>query len=165
MKLGLKYTGIDASEGMIAIAKNRVQAGKFLIGDFYKLNFPENTFDSFWAATSFLHVPKADISLVLQEAKRVVKPDAIGFISLKTKTIMDEGYIKEEKAGGIERYFSFYTQEEFENILKKNGFEILLATIKIEKDGTHWLCNIVKVKKIASALHIPLKGVSEARRR
>lgn len=147
VKLGLEYTGIDASEGMLAIARGRVKAGRFILGNFYKLNFPDNTFDGFWAAASFLHAPKTDMPILLQEAKRVTKSNGIGFISLKQKTLMDEGYIKETKAGGIERYFAFYTKEEFKNILEKYAFEILSTRIKIEKDGTNWLCSIVKSKK------------------
>ena len=144
VKLNFDYTGIDASEGMLAIARERVKQGNFQMGDFYHLKFPDNAFDGFWAAASFLHVPKNEMDVVLQEAKRILKPEGIGFISLKQKTTMDEGYIKETKAGGIERYFAFYTKDEIEGILKRNQFQILQVTTQTEKDGTIWLCCLIK---------------------
>jgi ubiquinone/menaquinone biosynthesis C-methylase UbiE len=129
---------------MLAIARTRVQSGEFQVGDFYHLDFPDGAFDGFWAAASFLHVPKKDINIVVQEAKRILKSGGVGFVSFKQKTIMDEGYIKERKAGGIERYFAFYTKEEIKTILKQNGFQVLQVGNQVEKDGTVWLCCFIK---------------------
>lgn len=148
VKLNFDCTGIDASEGMLAIARERVKQGRFQIGDFYRLDFPDHTFDGFWAAASFLHVPKNEIDNVLREARRILKPGGIGFISLKQKTIMDEGYIRAARAGGIERYFAFYAKDEFGGILLKNHFEVLQITTLVEKDGTPWLCYFVKALQL-----------------
>jgi ubiquinone/menaquinone biosynthesis C-methylase UbiE len=147
VRLDFDYTGIDASEGMLAVARERVKQGKFQVGDFYHLDFQDDTFDGFWAAASFLHVPKNEMDVVLQEAKRILKPQGIGFISLKQKTVMDEGYIKETKAGGIERYFAFYAKDEIMDILEQNQFEVLQITTRTEKDGTVWLCCLAKALK------------------
>jgi ubiquinone/menaquinone biosynthesis C-methylase UbiE len=146
IKLGFYYTGIDASEGMLKIAQEKVKEAKFILGDFYKLDFPSESFDGFWAAASFLHVPKVEIDKVLGEAYRILKQEGIGFISLKQKTVMDEGVIKETKAGGIERYFAFYEKGEFENILERNKFEVVDITTVQEndKDITTWLCYFVR---------------------
>jgi ubiquinone/menaquinone biosynthesis C-methylase UbiE len=144
LKRGLHYTGIDASEEMLAVARARVPDGKFQVGDFYHLDFLNGTFDGFWAAASFLHVPKKDIDSVLREARRILKPNGVGFISLKQKTVMDEGYIKESKAGGIERYFAFYDKDEITGILERNKFEVAQMTTRIEHDGTVWLCCLVR---------------------
>lgn len=146
MEEGLDYTGVDASKEMLKVAKEHASDAYFQVGDFYNLDFPDKTFDGFWAAASFLHVPKNEISQVLKEAKRIIKEGGIGFISLKQKTQMDEGVIKEEKAGGIERYFAFYTESEFKDILKKNGFEVILLNKRKERDEkkTIWLCFFVR---------------------
>lgn len=146
IKLGFDYTGIDASDGMLKIAQERVREGKFKIGDFYALDFPSETFDGFWATASFLHVPKKDIDVVLSEAHRILKNGGIGFISVKQKTLMDEGIIKETKAGGIERYFAFYEKDEFKNILERDKFNVVNITTVQEndKDQTTWLCYFVR---------------------
>jgi ubiquinone/menaquinone biosynthesis C-methylase UbiE len=146
VKLGFDYTGIDASEGMLEIAQEKVKEGKFKIGDFYTLDFLPETFDGFWAAASFLHVPKKDMDIVLSEAYRILKNRGVGFISLKQKTLMDEGVIKETKAGGIERYFAFYEKNEFKNILERNKFEVIDITTVQENDKnqTVWLYYFIR---------------------
>jgi len=143
---GCAYTGIDASWGMLALARERVPEGDFKRMDFRKLEFSDDDFDGFWAAASLLHVPKNEVCAVFSEIKRILVPGGIGFVSVKEKTNMDEGFIREEKAGGIERYFSFYDKDEFETVLKRSGFEILRSHKKQENDpsNTVWLCFFVK---------------------
>lgn len=143
-KNGFDYTGIDISSGMLKIAKERVKSGVFQQADFSETDFPNGTFDGFWAAASFIHVPKDDIRSVLQEARRVTKAGGVGFISMKEKTGIDEGMITDEKYGGASRYFSFYTQDEFRKILEENGFSILKFATHAEGKN-NWLCYFVKV--------------------
>ncbi|MBP9822394.1 MAG: class I SAM-dependent methyltransferase [Candidatus Pacebacteria bacterium] len=144
--LGFDHVGIDASEGMLKIAQELVPEGKFKVGDFYNLEFSDNHFDGFWAAATFLHVPKADMPKILAEARRVIKPNGVGFISVKQKKGMDEGYI-ESKTTGTKRYFAFYEKEEFANILKENNFEVVKINEDIEQDGTPWFYYFVKSLK------------------
>lgn len=141
------YTRIDVSDGMLKVAKERVPKGKFQRMDFSKTTFLNGEFDGFWAAASFLHIPKKMLSGVLQEAKRITKNGGVGFVSVKEKTGMDEGMIDENKYGGISRYFSFYTQDEFKNLLEQNGFSVIKVSTHTENDErkTNWLCYFVKV--------------------
>ena len=67
--------------------------------DFYKLNFPSGSFDGFWASASLLHIPKNKIHQVLSDIKNIIKPNGIGFISLKQKTHLGAGLITEDKYG------------------------------------------------------------------
>lgn len=145
---GFDYVGIDASDGMLKVASGRVPKGKFEQMDFSKTNFFDNTFDGFWAAASFLHIPKKDVGEVLQEAKRITKNGGVGFISVKEKAKMDEGMINEVKYGGLGRYFSFYMQDEFKNLLEQNGFSLIRMTAHTEDDEwkTNWLCYFVNVE-------------------
>lgn len=143
---GLDCVGIDFSEGMLKQARQRVKDGNFRQMDFYNLDFLDNSFDAFWASASFLHVPKNEIKLVLNEAKRILKPGGFGLVAVKEKTDTEEKLIRQEKYGGIARYFAFYTQTEFADILKQCGFKINNFYIKIENDPlkTRWLCFVVK---------------------
>ncbi len=144
---GFDYTGIDASAGMLKVARERVPKGKFQQMDFSKTIFQDKEFDGFWAAASFLHIPKKGLPQVLQEAKRITKNGGVGFISVKEKNGMDEGMIYEDKYGGISRYFSFYTQGEFKILLEQNGFSVLKMSTHTENDErkTNWLCYFVKL--------------------
>ena len=150
VKNGFNYTGIDASEEMIKIASERVPKGKFQKMDFSRTIFQDREFDGFWASASFLHIPKKDISGILQEAKRIIKNGGIGFISLKEKNGMDEGIIEEDKYGGISRYFSFYIRDEFKKLLEQNGFSVIKMSEHMEDDElkTNWLCYFLQVQNL-----------------
>ncbi len=143
---GFEYTGIDASPAMLAVAKERAPKGEYKVMDFYHLEFPGATFDGFWAAASFLHVPKVDVSKLLLEAKRVIKAGGVGFISLKERNGMSEGVIEEDRYGGIARYFAFYEKGEFEKYIQEAGFGLVGKAEYHEDDSrkTVWLGFFVK---------------------
>jgi ubiquinone/menaquinone biosynthesis C-methylase UbiE len=144
---GYEYTGIDASPAMLSIAKERAPKGIYRAMDFSRLDFPDSTFDGFWAAASFLHVPKEDVTQLLVEAKRITKPGGVGFISLKQKERMDEGMIEQQRFGGtISRYFSFYEKDEFKKYIADAGLRLLDDSTYIEDDERHtvWLGFFVK---------------------
>ena len=91
-----------------------------------------------------LHITKEKIDLVLQKIKDVMKPEAIGFISLK------EGKVEffDKKTG---RYFYLYEPNEFVNILHKNGYVVEKQAVR--QPRTHhtlsqsWLTFFVRVNK------------------
>lgn len=142
------YTGIDISEGMIEVAKKRVPEANFKVMDFYSFDFPNESFDGFWAAASFLHVPKNELQVVLAEAKRVLKKNGTGFISVKEKVSMDEGVITEDRYGGIKRYFAFYSSDELAEKLEQSGLKVIESGKYIEADefNTCWLTFFVVPK-------------------
>jgi len=146
VKDGYDYLGIDSSLEMIKIAKERVLNGEFKIMDLRSLDLPQESFDGFWASASLLHFKKSEAPELLESFYNLLKKDGIGFVSVKEKTTMDEGFIKEDKAGGIERYFSFYTEDKMINYLEQAGFKIIKSshTIEDDKHSTKWLCFFVK---------------------
>lgn len=150
---GFDYVGIDASKNMLRLAEDRKVGGmKFMLMDFYHLQFPSKTFDGFWAAASLLHIPKRRIGKVLGAIRRILKPGAGGFIAMaiKGKVKAREGIVKENKAGvSIERYWAFYTKKEFSEYLKRSGFRIVKTWNVFQKEHdrivtTKWQCFFVK---------------------
>lgn len=144
------YIGIDISQKMIQEARKLVKEMYFSEMNMYKLSFDNNSFDGFWAACSLLHIPKSRIlgifnrriDIVLGQIRKIVKPDGIGFISIKEGDGERIIYDKE----GNRRLFVFYYNSEFTRILKKNRFEILKTERR--KNGNENLLNyFVKVKK------------------
>ena len=71
-KLGASVSGYDAAEPMIAIARSRVPAGDFRIGDMESLPFADNSFDLVTGVNSFQYA--ANPVRALAEASRVAKP-------------------------------------------------------------------------------------------
>jgi ubiquinone/menaquinone biosynthesis C-methylase UbiE len=137
VKNNYEYIGIDASQGMLAEASKSYPNTKFLLKDFYNLDFPKNSFDGFWSACSLLHIPKNRINTALNNIRKILKPRAVGFISIKKGTNFSK---KAWHESGRERFFAYYQQDEFAKILKNQGFYILQTGVRPQKnadqDGT-----------------------------
>jgi ubiquinone/menaquinone biosynthesis C-methylase UbiE len=138
------YVGIDASDGMLAIARKRLPNTQFVKMDFTLLDFEPQSFDCFMACASLLHIPKENLPAVLSKIKTVIKPGGVGLITVKEKRILNDGYVSQESRG-ITRYFSFYEYDEFNEMLGKNGFTVFERHPKTEKDGTPWFVYFVRV--------------------
>jgi ubiquinone/menaquinone biosynthesis C-methylase UbiE len=74
-----KIVGIDISEEMLVVAKQKTSAMPHLqlqVGDAENLDFPDGSFDAVLCASSLFFVP--DMVKALKEAKHVLKPN--GFV-------------------------------------------------------------------------------------
>lgn len=71
--LGFKVSGFDASESLIAIARERMPNAEFQSGDMEELPYPDQSFDVVTGINSFQFA--GDIENALREAKRVTKRD------------------------------------------------------------------------------------------
>ena len=77
---GLNVTAIDFSEEMVRLCRNKgLQA---YVMDFYRLDFPHESFDAVFALNCLLHVPKAQLDLVFQQIRKVLKPKGLFFLGL-----------------------------------------------------------------------------------
>lgn len=144
---GYRYIGIDISEALLSEARKLVQYADFRLMSLYTLEFPSQCFDGFWAAASLLHIPKRNLPQVLANIKDIVKPNGVGFVSVK------EGEGEGLQRGAHpedERFFAYYKEQELREILAKAGFTTL-ETIKREsrtpeKATTVWLAYLVRIK-------------------
>lgn len=145
-KLGFDYVGTDISTTLLKVAQKNNPKLKFLHQSVYDLKFPEKSFDGFWACAVLLHIPKSRIDEALKSIKRIIKNEGIGFITIKQG--VQEGIIKDELDNGtqLSRFFALYQLDEFKDILKRNGFEILNSKIRKISERTTWLIYFVKVK-------------------
>jgi len=139
IKMGYEYTGIDASSGLIEIAKKRNPKAIFIKMDVCNLDFPEGYFDGFWTAATLIHIPKSKINIALKQINRATKVGGIGFISMKK----GKGEKRDPATG---RWFAYYSESEFLEVLKRNGFEVIETCIRSEEKDT-WLVFYVRVKK------------------
>lgn len=140
----LDYVGIDASQGMLNEAIKVAPHARFELMDFHSLTFSPNTFDGFWAAAAIVHTPKRQISKLLRGFHSILKPQGIGFISFKPKINLNEGIITEHKFNKtLERYFAFYSIDEFTSIVKECGF-IVVSHHTLRQYDKEWVCFFVK---------------------
>lgn len=123
---GLKMTGLDISEGLLAEAKKRAPEINFLKGDMRQLAFPDEKFDGIFAQASLVHLETLeDVEITLSEFKRVLKPDGVLFFSVKAKRGEAETEVVSDKLSGHPRFFRYYTKEQLTSLLDKHGFTIL----------------------------------------
>jgi SAM-dependent methyltransferase len=71
---GARPFGLDASDGLLAIARERVPEAELTAGDMEALPYADDTFDVVAGFNSFIFAP--DIVRALGEARRVAKPGA-----------------------------------------------------------------------------------------
>lgn len=136
LAMGYDYTGIDASEGLLRIARKRNPQATFKHIEVNDLDFPEHEFDGFWTVATLLHIPKSRIDEAMGKIKSQVRPGGIGFITMKAGA----GEREDPETG---RWFAYYSKDEFQEVLERNGYKIIEEmSRKGEKDW--WLCFWVK---------------------
>lgn len=117
-----QYVGIDTSRNMLLEAQKRIPEARLVRMDMQELGFAGNTFDGIWMPTSLYHIPKQNVSDTLREIKRVMKPDAVGFIALVEGD--GEGLSSIYAYPSLESYHASWRHEEFSAVLLQTGFAI-----------------------------------------
>ncbi len=128
-ELGHEIICLDASASMLKICQEK--GFETSHADLMKLPFEKETFDSVWAYTSLLHLPRKEISKALKEIWRVLKNDGAMVLGM----IEGNGEEYLENLPGIKdngtRLFCYYQVDELEKILKQEKFQILeLGNVK-----------------------------------
>ena len=117
---GCSIVCLDASEKMIQLTEAR--GLRSVLGDFMALPFEAESFNTVWAYTSLLHIPKKEIELALKEIYRVLKSQGIFGLGLI------EGEVEEYRETAKvpkPRLFSFYKKDEVEELMTRFGFELV----------------------------------------
>lgn len=150
----INYFGVDSSEKLIEIAKNKYPTAYFQVADALNLPFPDNFFDKVISIATFHHIPSKEFRIrFLEEAKRVLRPGGIlilmvwnfkefkkfliyfKFIILKLfGSKLDFGDFLEPWGKKTVRYFHYFSQKELASLAKKVNLKILeIGIIRNEK--------------------------------
>lgn len=120
---GLNVIGVDLSDGLIKIAKEKYPKINFIKADFRKLPFNNDYFDGIWAYASLVHMDKLeDTQSALSEFKRVLKKDGILYVYIKTN--IKETDVVSDKLSSHPRFFRYYTKEQIEKLVTDLNFKI-----------------------------------------
>jgi len=114
---GLKAEAIDASEKMVELAQTKygLNAKHASFADLDRIDY----YDGIWANFSLLHAPRADMDNHLQAAHRALKQGGLLHIGLK----LGSG----EKRDSMERKYTYFQEDELENLLTDAGFSIAFS--------------------------------------
>lgn len=124
---GIEVVGIDLCSNLIEIAKKTAPLAEFHTMDMEHLLFSPASFEGAWAATSLLHLPKQDIGTVFRKIHYILKENGYFYVSLKKGA--GEGLEKDSRYGNIEKFWSFFEEEELKNILEGAKFKIVTLNI------------------------------------
>lgn len=125
---GYQVTAIDASPAMVRATSELGVTAK--VCEFQDINY-DSEFDAIWACASLLHVPKTEIDDILKRMLKALKPGGISFICVKSgngEMIANDG-----------RFFAYYQEDEFNELLKKNGWYVKDKYAKEDANGCNWL--------------------------
>ena len=111
---GLDPDPLDASEGMIALARERYGL-PVRFGTFDDIS-GNAIYDGVWANFSLLHAARADLPRYLKALATAAKPDAVIHIGMKT----GDG----TKRDVMDRLYTFVTVPELQGLLEDAGFAV-----------------------------------------
>jgi len=114
------YIGVDASKGLIDLAKNKIPKGAFHVKDMRGVDFPAETFGVVFSFASVLHVNRDELENIVQNCHKWLKIGGILFISTKYGEYHEERTVNL----GDEKYYYFYTPEDIEKLCPYKFFVV-----------------------------------------
>lgn len=129
---GLKVVGTDFSEKMIELAKKEVPGAEFFTLDIKQINELDYMFDGIFMQAVLLHIPKKEVEAILKNVINKLKAGGYLYIAVKEKTPggVDEETKNESDYGyEYERFFSYFTFEDFENYFKSLGIGMVYKNV------------------------------------
>lgn len=111
--------GFDLSAGFTAVART---AGPVCRADLTCVPFPDATFDAVWACASLVHLDAAGAVVTLGELRRVAKPGAALYVSVKI-----DGFTGWQDSRYGLRWFHIWDLDVFAAAVEAAGFLVLSA--------------------------------------
>jgi len=143
--LGFEVIASDTADDFIAATKNKgVETIKF---DAIEDDFPD-IYHAIFCWRVFVHFTKEDALKIMQKAYSALEDRGIfifNAMNRETKNVDNEWVDFEgEYHMGVERYYNYFSEEDFNDIIQKTGFKIE----KLYKEGgdnnNKWLIYVLK---------------------
>ena len=152
----INYTGVDLSEKLIGLARNRYPQNSFLVADNLNLPFPANSFDKVFSIAVLHTIPSQELrKKAIAELKRVLKVDGLlfitvwdiwrkdtlplllkySFLKLIGKSKLDFGDAFVPWANKTERYYHFFAKKELVSLAKEAGLNIIKKGVAKNERG------------------------------
>lgn len=143
MAAGYDYLGTDAAKGMVRLASQNHPGINFQHLNLYDLASLGRQFDIFWCNAVLLHIPKRRIDEALRAISAALKPGGIGLVSMKDgdKEIFEERMQSDREE---RRIFVHWSKDDFETVLKRNGFDVIYYEYVPKSERSKWHRFIVK---------------------
>lgn len=143
---GFRVTGIDFSEKMIILAKERVPSGRFFLHDIRRPLDRKDLFDGVFAQAVLLHIPKNEIVGVLKKITAPLKSEGYLYVAVKElqQGGQEEAVVKENAHGyTYERFFSYFTLSELKRRVQEIGLKIVDENVT-PSGTTNWIQTVAE---------------------
>lgn len=117
---GFQVTCIDLSPEMVKLCRQKGLNAHVM--DMINVDFADNSFDATYSLNSLLHLPKKELPIVLDNIRKVLKPNGLFFLGVYGG--YDFEGIWETDSYNPKRFFSFHSDEKLKQIVTKS-FELL----------------------------------------
>jgi len=132
----VRTTGVDLSEGLLAVAREANPGTEYVRADFRELPFEDETFDGVWAHASLVHLDTlADAEAALAEFNRVLKSGGVVYVAVKEKVGDADTAVVTDTLSNHDRFFRYYTSDGLAQLLTRHGFGILESGHEEELHG------------------------------
>lgn len=143
IEYGYDYLGTDISSGLLEQARRNNPSVDFEQVSVYDLDYKE-LFDGFWCSAVLLHIPREKIDSALSAINKNMRRGAFGFIAIKEGD-GEQLEATDASTGDDERYFVYWSDNDFSNKLAENGFKVVERGYRPMSERTKWLTYIVQV--------------------
>jgi ubiquinone/menaquinone biosynthesis C-methylase UbiE len=127
-------TGVDVSPRQVALARQHVPEGEFVVGDATLVDFPGASFDAVVALFSFTHVSRVRHPALLADIARWLVPG--GFLLACFGTVDVESWVEQDFLGlGGTSWTSSFDAPTNRRLLADAGFALDVAEV-VETDET-----------------------------
>lgn len=120
-KVGIdNYTGVDASEGLLKLAKEKAPEVDFRLQDVRAIEVSPETYGIIYNFSLLVHLKREEMVNLIDKCHKSLKKGGILYISTKF------GKYREEKTTnlGDEKYYYFYEPEDIEKIIDYKFFMV-----------------------------------------
>lgn len=154
---GLHVVCTDLSPEMVRLCQQKGLTAHVM--DFLHLDFPAGSFDAVFALNCLLHVPKAELPIVLESIRRVLQPGGLFYMGVYGGNEF-EG-IRPNDDHVPKRFFALYTHDQMRDAVSKVFEIVIFDVIPMQKnaDGSpanyHFQSMILR-----RPLHDDLSGVA-----
>lgn len=123
---GLHVVGIDLSQSLLEIAREKYPEIEFVAGNFLNLPFADASFAGVWAHASLLHLETVtEVEVALGEFNRVLKANGVLHVFVKQQLGAEKTSVVSDAFSNHDRFFQWFTLAEIQELLQKAGFTIL----------------------------------------
>jgi SAM-dependent methyltransferase len=127
---GRRYTGVDLSPKMLALARERVPSGTFIEGDLTTVELPGAAFDAVVSLYVFGHVPAEEHLPAYRRVASWLRADGVFCASFP----LSPGDDLEDDWLGVPMFFGGIGRDATERGLEDAGFELELAEVRENTD-------------------------------